>query len=191
MKLHQLIVAITLAFAGGVSYTQNKPNYHDPANCRWNDGRDMSAADCEFFRKRKAEDEAEQTRYLKYEQERRQQWLQEQEALQRKADERKAREAELAAAAKRKIEQDLAEQRKAVEESRIQHERQEAIRAKKCGKDYGKLRIGMTLDRYEACTEAVDYVTERVSSAGTVEVYRGMFYYIESREGKIVAFTRR
>lgn len=68
---------------------------------------------------------------------------------------------------------------------------QEAEQQRKCGSDFGKLRIGMTLDRYEECTEAVDYVTERVSNAGKVEVYRGMFYYIEAREGKIVAFTRR
>lgn len=68
---------------------------------------------------------------------------------------------------------------------------QEAEQQRKCGGDFGKLRIGMTLDRYEECTEAVDYVTERASSDGKVEVYRGMFYFIEARDGKIVAFTRR
>lgn len=66
-----------------------------------------------------------------------------------------------------------------------------AARQRKCGKDFEALRIGMALDRYEECTEAVDYVTEKVSSAGAVEVYRGMFYYIEARDGRIVAFMRK
>lgn len=68
---------------------------------------------------------------------------------------------------------------------------QEAEQQRKCGADFGKLRVGMTLARYEECSEAVSYVTEKVSSAGTVEVYRGMFYYIEARNGTVVAFTRR
>lgn len=193
--MKQIPIAISIAAALALTFTaqaQNGPNYNDTVNCKWRDGRDMSQSDCEFFRKRKAEDEAEQARYLQYEQERRQQWQQEQEALQRKAEERKARDAELAAAAKRKIDQDLAEQRKAVEERRLQEEKEEVARKKKCGKDFNALRIGLSIDRYEECSwGGLVYLTETVTGSGVVEIYRSPFYIIHARDGRIVSFTRR
>lgn len=64
-------------------------------------------------------------------------------------------------------------------------------RRRKCGKDFEALRIGMTLDRYEECTEAVDHVTQTVSQSGVTEVYRSTFYLIQARDGRIVSFTRR
>lgn len=72
----------------------------------------------------------------------------------------------------------------------VERER-EAEQRRQCGADFGKLRIGMTLDRYEECTESLDLVSEKVTSAGTAELYRGMFYFIEARDGKIVGFKRR
>lgn len=67
---------------------------------------------------------------------------------------------------------------------------EEAVVKKKCGKDFGKLRVGMTLDRYEECTEPVDFITETVSKSGVVETYRGMFWLIQVQNGKIVSYTR-
>lgn len=72
----------------------------------------------------------------------------------------------------------------------IQRE-EEAAQKKKCGKDFGKLRIGMALNRYEECTEALVFVTDTVSKGAVVETYRGMFYFVHAKDGRIVAFTRR
>lgn len=78
------------------------------------------------------------------------------------------------------------------QEAAIQSQRaHEAEQKKICGADFGKLRIGMTMDRYEQCTEAVDYVTKTVTKDGEVETYLGTFYLISARNGRIVAFTRR
>lgn len=71
-----------------------------------------------------------------------------------------------------------------------QAEEREA-RRRKCGKDFEALRIGMTLDRYEECTEALDHVTQTVTQAGTTETYRSTFYLIQARDGRIVSYTRR
>lgn len=70
-------------------------------------------------------------------------------------------------------------------------EEENAAKRKACGKDYGKLKVGMTLDRFEQCTEALVFVTDRVDGAGVLEIYRSTFYVIESRDGRIVAFSRR
>lgn len=73
-----------------------------------------------------------------------------------------------------------------------QVEREEAAaQKKKCGKDYQAMRIGMTLDRYEECTDGLVYVTETVSKGGVVETWRSTFYFIHARDGRIVAYTRR
>lgn len=77
------------------------------------------------------------------------------------------------------------------QEAALQIQRDEqAARKRKCGKDFEALRIGMTLDRYEECTEALAYVTETVSKTGVVKTYRSTFYLIHSADGKIVAYSR-
>lgn len=68
---------------------------------------------------------------------------------------------------------------------------EEAAQKKKCGKDFGKLRVGMTLERYEECTDGVIFMTETVSKGAVVETYRSTFYYIHATNGRIVAYTRR
>lgn len=73
-----------------------------------------------------------------------------------------------------------------------QVEREElAAQKRKCGKDFQALRVGMTLERYEECTDGVIFMTETVSKGAVVETYRSTFYFIHARDGRIVAFTRR
>lgn len=77
------------------------------------------------------------------------------------------------------------------QEAALQKQRDEqAARKRKCGKDFEALRIGMSLDRYEECTEALDYVTETVTKTGIVKTYRSTFYLIQSAGGKIISYTR-
>lgn len=70
-------------------------------------------------------------------------------------------------------------------------DREEQAKEKACGKDYGELRIGMTLKRFEQCNEALSFETEAVTKAGTVEIYHSTFYWIHARGGRIVAYSRR
>lgn len=71
------------------------------------------------------------------------------------------------------------------------HEREEADKKKRCGKDYMALRIGMHFDRVEQCFEALSYVTDTVSGGGTVETYRSTFYLLHFSNGVMVGYTRR
>lgn len=67
----------------------------------------------------------------------------------------------------------------------------EVVKEKTCGKDYGELRIGMSLKRFEQCNEALVQETETVTKGGRTEVYRSTFFWIQARNGKIVSYTRR
>lgn len=67
----------------------------------------------------------------------------------------------------------------------------EVAKEKACGKDFGALRIGMSLKRFEQCNEALALETESVTKDGRTEVYRSTFYWIQARGGKIVGYTRR
>lgn len=177
MKLRSYIFLLSNLVSIASGHAQISLASNDQMDC---DGRAMSERSCQFIRER----EEHSNRIRK-------ELLQEQAAREKfkaEAAERMARRAEQD---KYQFAQEQDEQKKALAASLKWQADEEAKRKKLCGGDFGKLRIGMTLDRYEECTEAVDYVTERVSNAGKVEVYRGMFYYIEAREGKIVAFTRR
>lgn len=77
---------------------------------------------------------------------------------------------------------------RAVEQDRL---REESAKKKACGRDFMALRVGMRLDRFEQCHEALSYMTETVSSAGPVETYRSTFYIIHASKGVITGYTRR
>lgn len=67
----------------------------------------------------------------------------------------------------------------------------DARKKKACGKDYGALRIGMTRTRVQQCYEALSFETETVTAAGTTEIWRSTFQWIQVRDGRVVGFTRR
>lgn len=67
----------------------------------------------------------------------------------------------------------------------------EVAKEKACGKDYGELRVGMTIKRVEQCLEALSYETEKVGQGGKVEIYSSTFYWIQARNGKVISYTRR
>ncbi len=71
------------------------------------------------------------------------------------------------------------------------HREEEAARKKQCGKDYKAMHIGMTLDRFEQCTDGLIYITDTVIKGAVLESYRSTFYIIHAKDGKIVAYTRR
>ena len=68
---------------------------------------------------------------------------------------------------------------------------EEAVQKRKCGKDFKALRVGMTVDRFEECNEALSYVTDTVGKGGVVETYRSTFYFIHAQQGRVVSYTRR
>lgn len=73
-----------------------------------------------------------------------------------------------------------------------QVEREElAAKRKLCGKDFQAMRIGMTLARFEECTDGLVFETETVSKGGSVEIYRSTFHFIHAKDGRIVSYTRR
>lgn len=75
--------------------------------------------------------------------------------------------------------------------SEIEQEKEEAVKKRKCGKDFMVLRVGMTLERIEQCYEEPAYVTETVGKGGVVETYRGTFYFIYVQNGRVIGYTRR
>lgn len=68
---------------------------------------------------------------------------------------------------------------------------EDAAKKRKCGKDFMALRVGMTFDRFEACNEALSYVTETTDKSGLVETYRSTFYIIHFSNDRVVSYTRR
>lgn len=68
---------------------------------------------------------------------------------------------------------------------------EEAAMKRKCGKDFGQLRVGMTMDRFEECNGAASYVTDTVGRGGVVETWRSTFYWIHVQNGRVVSYTRR
>lgn len=71
----------------------------------------------------------------------------------------------------------------------IQREEEAALK-RKCGKDYGAIRIGMSIKRLEDCTGAV-FLTRTVGKNGTVETYRTTFDWVNVQNGKIISYTER
>ena len=67
----------------------------------------------------------------------------------------------------------------------------ESSKEKACGKDYGELRIGMTIKRFEQCNEAVTIETDTVSKDGSIKLYSSTFWWIRVKSGRIVSYTRR
>lgn len=68
---------------------------------------------------------------------------------------------------------------------------EEAAKEKACGKDYGELRVGMTIKRFEQCNEAVTFETETISKDGSIKLYSSTFWWIRVKSGRIVSYTRR
>lgn len=67
----------------------------------------------------------------------------------------------------------------------------EAGKEKACGKDYGELRVGMSIKRVEQCLEALSLETETVTAGGVITHYSSTFYLISARNGKVTSYTRR
>lgn len=73
----------------------------------------------------------------------------------------------------------------------VAYEEQMAALKRKCGKDAGQLRVGMTLERFEDCNGTASFVTDTVGKGGTVETWRASFYWLHVQNGRIVGYTRR
>jgi hypothetical protein len=71
-----------------------------------------------------------------------------------------------------------------------EQDKEEAAQKRKCGKDYGVLRIGMSIDRLQDCMGAV-YVTKTVRKDGVIETYRTMFDLVNVKDGKVISYTER
>ncbi len=78
-------------------------------------------------------------------------------------------------------------QRKTI--NQLQNE-EESAQKRKCAKDFGAIRIGMSIDRLEECTGAA-YVTKTVVKGSMIETYRTMFYWVNVKNGRVISFTER
>jgi len=164
---------------------------NDLINCRWKDGRSMSARDCEserrYYGRIAAEEEAHKNR------------TEDRLARQRLAqEERRASAAEKQAKidAENKIraaqyEKEQEEAKKEREKWEQEEAQAEARKKKQCGRDFNAIRIGMTLDRFEACTDGLAFETETTAKGGVIETYHSTFYWIHAQNGRIIAYTRR
>lgn len=67
---------------------------------------------------------------------------------------------------------------------------EEAAQKRKCGKDFGTIRVGISIDRLQECSGAA-YVTETVSKDGVIETYQTMFDMVNVKDGRVVSYTKR
>jgi hypothetical protein len=81
-----------------------------------------------------------------------------------------------------KREAELEQQRREVEEFDRREAEKEATLKKKCGKDYGRVRVGMAWTRVNQCSGPFEIVSE--DTTGTV--YEGVGGYVRVQGGKIV-----
>lgn len=159
----------------------------DLKNCLTRDGVRVDQNVCEVLRKEKLEEDAFQKRQAEYlEQTRLRQAERDAEKAERQAiidEENRKRVAEMA--------REDAENKRYRDQIARDEAKEESVKKSKCGKDFMALRVGMTLDRFKECHEALAYVTETVGKDGTVETYRSTFYLIDAKGGRIVSYTKR
>jgi len=189
------------AFATGLATAQNKPNYNDTVNCRWKDGRDMSEKDCEFFRKLKASDEAEEAAYQARSQARLNKQREDREAQEQIKAERLAadkKEREDRHELEKQKNQTLAQQwalddAKRDKEERQQQAKQQALQAdlkRRCGDDYLAPKIGMTATRLSECVPALKLYSQLNRADGVVSIYTGRGLMVHLLGGQVVAWSR-
>lgn len=160
-------------------------------DCRWDDGRPMSKIDCDDLMATKSGDAADREKGRRLTEDAHR-LAAEREAA-RKADREaaQARAQEQAAIWRADHDRQEAESKAYREKMEREEARDQAAKKGKCGKDFMGIRVGMTLDRFELCHEAISFVTETTDKSGLIETYRSTFYFINARDGKIVSYTRR
>lgn len=199
--MKKYLISALIAAGTCTSTHAQKPNYNDPVNCRWNDGRPMNDRDCEFFRKMKAKDEAEEAAYKarvkawdqqrKEEREAREKVLQDRRDAQKK--EQEARHAAEQEKRRQQQEQWAAEEaREAREEARLAAKRKAATDAQKklCGNDYQKPAIGQTIPRFEQCVAKLAAAGQINRVDGVVTTYQGRGYIVHAMNDKIISWQR-
>jgi len=183
---HLFIFAIS-ALLSTATFAARNGVKDDIENCRWRTGEPMTQKVCDQFRAEAERDRqvAEQQRQSleQQNQARAEREAQKQAEKERAEQDAKVRRAEMA--------QEEERNRRYREELAREEEREEAAMKRKCGKDYGQLRTGMTLDRYKECNGAPAYVTDTVGADGRIETWRSTFYWIRVKNGRIVSYTRR
>jgi flagellar biosynthesis GTPase FlhF len=189
----KFFVAVALTFLVA-SAVRAQTNYHDTANCRWTDGRSMSEKDCEFFRKLKAADEAEEAAHqarsqARLNKQREERQAQEQARSARLAAEKKEREERFALEMeKAKVLQQQREQDEKVRET--EQDRQIAILRTQCGSDLDRPAIGQTITRFQKCVGDVEQTGQINRKDGVVTTYEGSGYVVHVMGGKVVAWSR-
>lgn len=193
MKILFFIITITFS---SMCFANWNPADEDLENCIWRDGHKISEKNCNEFRQEVKREGLKPTKQMLEERatadkERQDNWIVRQKAEQ----ERKIQDEEH----KKKTEREWRENN-AREEAETVHYREqlardeardEAAKKLKCGKDFGQLRVGMTLERIDQCYEEPAYITDTVGKGGVVETYRGTFYFIYVQNGRVIGYTRR
>lgn len=92
------------------------------------------------------------------------------------------------------LEREFAEEQAVLKKRQVaalkEQDQEEAAQKRKCGKDFGAIRVGMAIARLQECTGAA-YVTETVSKDGVVETYQTQFDIVDVKNGKVVSYTKR
>lgn len=155
----------------------------DLENCLYKNGVHIEYRLCNLLREEKAQDDV-----------RRKRQAEELNQARSRADEQSANERAAKEARNKQLEREYAEEqailKKRQDAALKEQEHEEAAQKRKCGKDYGAIRVGMAIDRLEECSGAV-YVTETVTKGGVIETYRTMFDMVDVKDGKVVSYTKR
>lgn len=191
-----LRITATLAACALAAPTQaQRPAYyqHDLDNCRFNNGQPMDAAECKAIRQKftaEAAKAAKQAAEAKAASERFE--VEQHERQEKVANDRaamsKAREAQTA-----KQTAELERARALVESDEREYEAElaaaQAARKKRCGDDYKKPRMGMSMERVHECVSQSFRLTARSQTThGEVLTFQAPGGYIHAMDGKVIGW---
>lgn len=176
-KISMVAVAL-LAFAGQASAAGP-----DLAACRFENGTAIAPTVCESLRRSAADSAAKSEQAA---QARIQAADQADREKREAAAAEDARRADAAIAARQAQEQEL---RARAEQWRQEYAASEAEREKRCGKDYGQVRVGMTLQRAAECSGDFSLVHQVQQPDGTLSTFRDGRVFIHVKAGRVVAWS--
>ncbi len=180
---------VMLGILPSSSWADNSKN--DLVNCIWYDGRPMKEQDCALFRRLKAEEQADTVRQQKINQAAHQRHEKAKAERQEILDKKKAEYDVYAQKRRAEMAHEADELREYREQLAKKEAADEARKERRCGKQYGRVLIGMSYDRVEDCLEGLAYASRTTTASGEIETYYSTFYLINFKDDKVVSFSRR
>lgn len=165
----------------------------DLVNCKWKNGLDIEEKVCEALRRNAEADRVKQEEAEAAEK----RWKAEQAQYQLEQEEKRRHAEEREAKWKLEFERSEAERKAAWAETlrtqaELDRQEQEAENRMlaKCGRDYRRPSIGMSLSRAKQCMGGLRLVSELRHKAGVVSMYESDAHYINILGGKVVSWGK-